>query len=448
MQVLCPQGVLDRRAAAERYLSNRARSRSLFDLLDPALYHTRPISLRNPVGFYEGHLPAFSANTLLRKGLGRPGIHARFDEIFARGIDPEDEARAVARGNVQVWPEREEVLAYGRAVDEAILAALREEDLVRSGTPVLDRGEGVYTILEHEEMHHETMLYMWHRVDHGRKTRPEGTRAVLGGSAPGPGSVKVPGGRATLGADRDEIPFGWDNEFPRVTVEVPAFDVDVHDVTNQDFLAFVEAGGYRDRSLWTDTGWDWVTGSGVEAPPFWIRQDGEWHWRGQFEDHPLPAAWPVWCTHAEATAYARWRGRRLMTEAEFHRAAYGDPRGGERAHPWGDEEPTARHGNFDLSHWDPVPVGSYPTGVSAWGIHDLVGNGWEWTATVFDGFPGFQPMPSYPEYSAEFFDGLHYVMKGASPATGRHLVRRSFRNWFRPEYPYVYAAFRTAGDPS
>jgi len=92
-----------------------------------------------------------------------------------------------------------------------------------------------------------------------------------------------------------------------------------------------------------------------------------------------------------------------------------------------------------------VPVGSYPAGASAWGVHDLVGNGWEWTSTVFAPFDGFSPMASYPEYSADFFDGQHYVMKGGSPATAKELLRRSFRNWFRSNYPYVYATFRTVG---
>jgi formylglycine-generating enzyme required for sulfatase activity len=78
------------------------------------------------------------------------------------------------------------------------------------------------------------------------------------------------------------------------------------------------------------------------------------------------------------------------------------------------------------------------------GVHDLVGNGWEWTSTVFEPFAGFTPMRSYPEYSADFFDGHHFVMKGASPATARELIRPSFRNWFRGNYPYVYAKFRTA----
>jgi gamma-glutamyl hercynylcysteine S-oxide synthase len=132
----------------------------------------------------------------------------------------------------------------------------------------------------------------------------------------------------------------------------------------------------------------------------------------------------------------------LPSEAEYQRAAFGAPDGTERAFPWGDAVPGVAHGNFGLRHWDPVPVGSHPAGVSAWGVHDLIGNGWEWTSTVFAPFPGFTPMPSYPRYSIDFFDGGHYVMKGASPATATELVRRSWRNWFRPRYPYPYAAFR------
>ena len=166
-------------------------------------------------------------------------------------------------------------------------------------------------------------------------------------------------------------------------------------------------------------------------------------WRGMFEFIPLPLAWPVYVSQAEASAYARWKGRRLMTEAEFHRAAFGTPAGEERELPWGAGVDASR-GNFDFSNWEPVPAGSRPAGASAWGVHDLIGNGWEWTSTIFEPFPGFEPMPSYPEYSAEFFDGKHYVMKGASPATAKELIRRSFRNWFRANYPYVYAKFRTA----
>jgi iron(II)-dependent oxidoreductase len=148
-------------------------------------------------------------------------------------------------------------------------------------------------------------------------------------------------------------------------------------------------------------------------------------------------------SHAEASAFARWAGARLPTEGEFQRAAFGAP-GGERPQPWGPAAPTAQHGVFDFSSWEPEPVGTHPMGASAWGVDDLVGNGWEWTSTVFAPFPGFRAMASYPEYSADFFDGEHYVMKGASPATASGLLRPTFRNWFRARYPYVYATFRCA----
>ena len=161
---------------------------------------------------------------------------------------------------------------------------------------------------------------------------------------------------------------------------------------------------------------------------------------------PLPLDAPVYVTHDEASAYAAWRGKRLPTEGEYHRAAFGTPSGEERLFPWGSTQPNSSHGNFGFTHWDPVAIGSYPAGVSAWDVHDLIGNGWEWTSTVFDGFPGFEAMSSYPLYSADFFDGKHYVMKGASPATPPELIRRSFRNWFRPSYPYAYATFRCAHD--
>ena len=162
-----------------------------------------------------------------------------------------------------------------------------------------------------------------------------------------------------------------------------------------------------------------------------------------FETIPLPPAWPVYTSQKDAAAFAAARGRRLMTEAEFHRAAYGTPSGEERFYPWGSEKPDRARGQFDFASWEPVPAGSRPAGASAWGVHDLVGNGWEWTASIFTPYPGFEPMVSYPEYSAEFFDDQHYVMKGASAGTAKELIRPSFRNWFRSDYPYVYAKFRT-----
>jgi ergothioneine biosynthesis protein EgtB len=433
---------LDRAAATERFLAGRRRTAAIFDLLAPDVYLDRPIALRNPVVFYEGHLPAFSVNTLLKKGLGETGIDPRFEVLFERGIDPEDET--AVPGAPPAWPPRDQVRDYLRRADAAILEALETKDVTREDRPVLAGGLGVHTILEHEEMHQETLLYMWHRLPWEKKRRPAGIpEPLVGGEPPSPAAVQIPAGRATLGARRGGIPFGWDNEFEENVVEVPAFEVDVFDVTNRDFLEFVRAGGYDREDLWSEEGWRWRDESGARHPIFWEERDGGWTWRGMFGPVALPPAWPVFVSHAEASAYARWRGSRLPTEAEYHRAAYGTPEGRERSYPWGEEPPDRSRGNFDFARWDPVPVGSHPAGASAWGVHDLLGNGWEWTSTVFGPFPGFEPMASYPVYSADFFDGKHWVMKGGSFATAQPLLRRSVRNWFRGNYPYPYATFRT-----
>jgi iron(II)-dependent oxidoreductase len=435
---------LDRRTLTDWYRLNRARSAALFQMLEDDAYYRQPIALRHPVVFYDGHLHAFSFNTLVKGALGGASIDARLETLFARGIDPEHEdADGAARFE---WPDRGVVRQFADEVDRRVIDALTHADLVQPGHPLLDRGEAVFTILEHEAMHQETLLYLWHRLPFSSKRAPQGYSPQLAGQAPHQEWIEVPAGRATLGVDRSAVPFGWDNEFPAHAVEVPAFEIQRHDVTNTAFLEFVDAGGYHEPRWWTPEGFQWVRHEQLEHPAFWERQESAWYWRGMFGSVPLPLAWPVYVSHAEAAAFARWRGHRLPTEAEFQRAAYGTPDGSERRFPWGDFPAEAARGVFDFTSWDPEPAGSRPAGCSAWGIDDLVGNGWEWTGTVFAPFPGFQPMPSYPQYSADFFDGAHFVLKGASTATARALIRPSFRNWFRPHYPYVYATFRCARD--
>jgi iron(II)-dependent oxidoreductase len=434
--------VLDRAALGDWYRRYRARSRAIFDLVAEEAYYRRPITLRHPIVFYEGHLPAFSFNTVVKKGLGGASIDESLERLFARGIDPHD--ASVGGGRVE-WPDRATVRRFAAEADARVLEALAHADIDRPGHPLLDRAEAVFAILEHEAMHQETLLYMWHRLPFDAKRVPPGYAPNVDGPVPPVEWVDVPPGRATLGVDREAGPFGWDNEHPATILGVQGFAIERHDVTNARFEEFVEAGGYREARWWRPIDWEWVQREGVAHPLFWERHDGRWYWRGMFGLVPLPPAWPVYVSQAEAAAFARWRGARLATEAEFQRAAYGSA-DGERRYPWGEEAPTPARGVFDFSSWDPEPAGSHRAGASAWGVEDLVGNGWEWTRTLFAPFPGFRAMASYPEYSADFFDGDHFVMKGASPATARELIRPSFRNWFRPRYPYVYATFRCVED--
>jgi ergothioneine biosynthesis protein EgtB len=242
--------------------------------------------------------------------------------------------------------------------------------------------------------------------------------------------VKVPAGSTLLGMTRESGRFGWDNEFGELHVDVPAFEIDRYMVTNGAYREFLTAGGYQQRAWWKDKDWAWKESERITHPAGWSQRhgDGEWMLRTMFEEIPLPLDWPVYVSHAEASAYARWAGKTLPTEAQWQRAAHGAP--------------LAASGNFDFRHWDPRAVDAYPDNVSAFGVEGQFGNGWEWTSTLFDALPGFEPFPFYLGYSANFFDGQHYVLKGGSARTAQCMLRPAFRNWFQPHYQYVYAGFR------
>src|SRR5258708_14460538 len=171
-----------------------------------------------------------------------------------------------------------------------------------------------------------------------------------------PRKVEIPAGIATLGMRRSENgTFGWDNEFEEHRVEVPAFAIDAYNVTNQEYRRFVLEGGYRDGSMWSEAGWERISSEGREHPIFWVRRGDSWACRTMFEEIPLPLDWPVYVSHDEASAYARWAGKELPREAEWHRAACATRDAPERAYPWGAELPSPRHRNFDLQRWDPTP---------------------------------------------------------------------------------------------
>jgi ergothioneine biosynthesis protein EgtB len=417
----------------------RRETDALFALVRPHALLERPIRERHRILFYLGHLEAFDRNLICRDSLGREPFQPEFDRLFAFGIDPVD--GGLPADQPSDWPGVDEVRAYARRARAAVDEALAGASLLRPASPNLQDGWAAHLAVEHRLMHAETFAYMLHQLPYTAK-RP--------GPVPGPDAaspprrlVEIPRGRATLGVSRDQAPtLGWDNEYQAHEVEVETFAIESQDVTCGDFLRFVQEGGYQERSLWSDAGWEWISRAAIAHPSSWVRRGQAWRYRGMFAEAPLGLSRPVYVSHAEAEAYARWTGRELPSEAQFHRAAHGTPEGAERAYPWGEAEPGPQHGVFGYSAWDPAPAGSHPAGDSAFGVSDLVGNGWEWTRTPFAPFAGFQPLPFYRGYSADFFDGRHYVLKGASARTDASLLRRSFRNWFQPHYPYVYATFR------
>jgi iron(II)-dependent oxidoreductase len=438
-----PATTLDLRNDLARRLSEaRARTDRFFGLIAESSLYERAIPERHRLVFYLGHIEAFDWNLVGRQVFDLPAFAPEFDHLFAFGIDPVD--GALPSDVPADWPSLTSVRAYRDQVRAHIDACLARAD----------QNARVFQIaIEHRLMHAETLAYMLPHLplesfEPSARVRPDQQPGPLEpgyGRTGGPTAarrISIPGGRATLGMPR-ESGFGWDNELGEHVVDVPAFTIDARSVTNREFLTFVRAGGYDDPRWWSEEDRAWKKEHGVTHPILWRKRADGWWQRASFVELPLPLDWPVQVSLAEARAFARWKGRRLPSEAELQRATYGTRSGPERKYAWGDEAPDARiHGNFDFLRWDPAPVGGYPQGDSAFGVADLTGNGWEWTDTVWAPLPGFERDPLYPGYSEPFFDGKHFVIHGASAQTDRVFLRRSFRNWFQPHYPYVFAAFR------
>jgi len=400
--------------------SARAASDELFAQLAPDALYERPVPERHRLIFYLGHIEAFDWNLVCRTSLDVPSFHPAFDHLFAFGIDPEPGKQTADKPSD--WPSLPEVAAYNSRTRHTI-------DRLLQNVPA----QIAQVAIEHRLMHAETLAYLMHSLAYEKKKSGQNPHPYrTGQETDSTRMIDIPAGPATLGRRRDQ--FGWDNEFDEHSVHVSAFRISKYKVTNYDYLKFVREG--------------------ASPPHFWVRSGDEWLYRGMFETIPLPLDCPVYVTHEQAAAYAAWAGKALPTEPQFHRAAYAESAGlpsstglptcgiHEREYPWGDNPSSVFPRVFDFARWDPAPVTATPETDSAWGVSQLVGNGWEWTSTPFAPFPGFEPFPFYPGYSSDFFDGAHYVLKGASPRTARRFLRRSFRNWFRPNYPYVYATFR------
>ncbi len=438
-------------ALLSRMQEARARTDALFELLPPNSFYARPIPERHRLIFYLGHLEAFDWN-LLAGPLGLEPHDAQFDKLLAFGIDPVGGGLpADVPGD---WPSIAQVEKYNREVRERLGESLRDPQALLSGGAELADGTLLDVAIEHRLMHAETLAYLLHNLAVERMI-PHPATAADPKPSPRPLQATIPAGVATLGQPhRNPQPFGWDNEFGVQEFKVPSFSIDVFPVTNHEYLKFVHAGGYETPGYWHPEDWEWKHGQRLEHPHFWAARssspatdpDTQWEYRAMFGTIPLPMSWPVYVSHAEASAFARWAGKKLPSEAQWHRAAYATPEGMERAYPWGDDPPDgpseALRGNFHHRRWDAAAVDAHPAGASAFGVHDLLGNGWEWTSTTFGPLPGFKAHAFYPGYSANFFDGKHYVMKGGSHRTDACMLRRSFRNWFQPHYPYVYATFR------
>lgn len=406
------------------------------DLTDQQLLGPR-LAIVNPLLWEIGHLAWFQEKWVLRHAGGRPPLRSDADSLY--------DSSAVAHATR--WdlplPSRSETLGYMNQVQEQIL------DSLHRGAPSADTVYFILLSVFHEDMHTEAFTYTRQTSQYPRPSLTASGNgcgpAADSPAGPLPGDVNIPGGTFPLGATPDE-PFVFDNEKWAHPVEVRSFAIARAPVTQAEFAAFVEDGGYQHRDLWDEDGWRWRETADARHPVYWQGQSsGHWLRRDFDQWLPLEPHRPVLHVNwYEAEAYCRWAGRRLPTEVEWEVAAAAngcDLAAPKRGFPWGDEPPTPARANLDGFALGCRDVAELPAGDSFFGCRQMIGNVWEWTQSSFLPYPGFLADP-YKEYSQPWF-ATHKVLRGGCWATRARLLRNTWRNFYLPDRRDVWAGFRT-----
>ena len=422
---------------AEMVREARERSFELVvDLTDEQLMGPA-LAIVNPLRWEIGHVAWFQERWTLRERGRLPSLLPGADALYDSSAIAHD-----TRWDLRL-PSREETLSYMREVRDRLIDRLRGRD------PSDEEAYFVLLALFHEDMHDEAFTYTRQTLGYPEPRFSKGSTGGAGRSGPGgplPGDVRVPEGKFMLGAAQDE-PFVFDNEKWMHPVDLDSFAIARAAVTQEEFAAFVEDGGYRRRELWCEEGWNWRESVKTEQPVYWKRTDGSGWLRRHFDQWvPLEPHRPVLHVNwYEADAYCRWAGRRLPSEAEWEMAASWDPESRrKRRFPWGDDPATPDRAHLE---WGAgagtgcLDVGALAAGESYFGCRQMIGNVWEWTRDDFGPYPGFVVDP-YKEYSQPWFY-THKVLRGGCWTTRSRLMRNTWRNFYMPDRRDVWAGFRT-----
>lgn len=423
-----------------------ARQRTLelvADLSDEQLIGPR-LAIVNPLLWELGHVAWFQERWVLRHLRGLDSLLPNADALYDSSRVAHD-----TRWDLPL-PSREQTLAYMQRVLERI-----QEETRRERGPMLRDAEGydevyfLHLALYHEYMHAEAFAYTRQTLGYPapRMAVPQPLLRIPDGPARNE-DVEIPGGTYWLGSEPGGV-FVFDNEQWAHPVTVRPFRIARYAVSNAEFAAFVDDGGYRRQEFWSAAGWQWRLQAGAEHPVYWQPAGGGRWLRRHFDRWvPLEPELPVLHVNwYEAEAFCRWAGRRLPTEAEWEVAAAAVPADGgglgavRRRYPWGDVPPRPGQANLDWITGGCLPVHALPESDSAFGVRQMAGNVWEWTADDFQPYPGFAPGP-YRDYSAPWF-GDHKVLRGGCWATRSHMLRNTYRNFYRPDRRDVWAGFRT-----
>jgi ergothioneine biosynthesis protein EgtB len=448
---------------AELYRGVRARTLEIVAPLEIEDYVIQTAEFMSPPRWHIGHTSWFF-ETVLQKY--QPGYHVYSEEFlfyfnsYYEGFGPR--IPRPQRGT-RSRPTVRETLRYREHIDE---------QMSRFIDNVYDRrdAETILAILrlglEHEMQHQELLVYDIKHLLCDQFDAP--IRPPLVSKEKVCGMAEIEGGLFMLGygtahgservagkdagerqAGMPALRFAFDNEKPAHQVFLQDFLIDRAPVSNLNFLEFINAGGYQDFRWWHSAGWEKVNQERWEAPLYWERRDGEWLIRdfGGLHRAEDKANEPVsHVSFLEASAYAKWAGKRLPTEAEWEKAAcFSSVLNSRRDFPWGDDAPDASKGNlFDAQLWTVAPIGAFPEGQSAYGCHQMIGDVWEWTTSDYVPYPGFKS--EFDEYNDKWFVGQK-VLRGGSFATPSEHIRTTYRNFFHPHERWMIGGFRCAKTP-
>ncbi len=424
----------DPKILIEQMQDAHRRTLALIDALSPDEMIGPKLATVNPLLWEIGHAAYFYEYWVLRQHRQQPPGIEQVDKLYDSIDIAHDD-----RWNLPL-PKLADTLSYVDDVRRRVASALRD------GTDARRDYLAQYAVF-HQDMHNEAYTYTRQTLGYPSPTLDDVGRAV--GSDGGlSGDAEIPGGTFMLGASPDDG-FVFDNEKWAHPVEIAPFRIARAAISNADYQAFVDAGGYHDRSFWDDEGWKWRAQAGLEHPVYWRSGASGWEHRvfDRWLSLPNHAAVIHVCWH-EAQAYCRWAGRRLPTEAEWEAAAAGESTADgqalsthKRHFPWGDSPPTADQANLDGFALGTIDVGALAAGDSAFGCRQMIGNVWEWTQDTFGPFPGFEP-DMYQDYSQPLFGFTKVLRGGAWPTRGR-MIRNTWRTYYGPDRNDVFAGFRT-----
>lgn len=412
-------------------MAARDRTLWLLDQVPEEFLKRRVHSFYSPIGWHFGHIGRTEEYWVMSAALGMPVLDEKLTFLFADlPENPKDN-----RVNL---PSREQIVEYLRDTRDAALGALDLADLDTDERLLAD-GYGWEFALQHECQHQETiaeMLCLIHREIGPRLL--EGAEIPTWRSGVSHETVQIQGGGFCMGSDD---PLLYDNEQMSHMVRIDPFEVAKYPVTAYQWSEFIDDGGYKTESLWSEAGWEWRKQENATMPEYWVLDGGLRCTYGPQGIRPIHPDEPASClSWFEAEAYCRWAGKRLPTEPEWEYMASHSPEG-RRRYPWGSKLPDASTAANGLREWSPGPVGQRPEGESALGVADLAGGVWEWTSSPFLPYPGFEAFP-YDGYSKDHMKGAHKVCRGGSWATAAPILRCTFRNWYVPTYRQGFLGMR------